>query len=160
MSVQDFPSCLVNKMRHREVDGPTSTVLQPLQLLSSLLPVFPHVQPALSASLLRHRWNPRDAQSLLATFLWVTMSLQPRLGSFLPLLELGLWNYVWVVAESVRPPALLCHTTRASSPACFKWQGLRPVLPFSCPLATAGFVCHLLPPVSCMVDQLSFGVGI
>lgn len=103
---------------------------------------------------------PETPRAFLATFLWVTMTLPPRLGSFLPLLELGLWSYVWVVAESVRPPALLCHTTRASSPACFKWQGPRPVLPLSCPLATAGFVCPLLPPVSCMVDQLSFGVGI
>jgi hypothetical protein len=91
-------------------------------------------------------------RAFLATFLWVTMITQLRLGSFLFLLELGLWSYVWVVAESVSSPTLLRHATRASSPACCKFSHSYVLC------AIAGFVCPL--PYLLSRDQVSFGVGV
>lgn len=95
---------------------------------------------------------PEMPRAFLATFLWVTMITQLRLGSFLFLLELGLWSYVWVVAESVSSPTLLRHATRASSPACCKFSHSYVLC------AIAGFVCPL--PYLLSRDQVSFGVGV
>lgn len=79
-------------------------------------------------------------RAFLATFLWVTVITQLRLGSFLFLLELGLWRYVWVVAESVSLPALL-----PMPPGWFSCLLQEASLPFSCPLGHSRFC---MPPLT------------
>lgn len=111
-------------------------------------------------SLLGHRWNPRDARAFLATFLWVNNDHTTQAILFPLSALLGWWCYVWVVAETVSPSALLCHATRLALMPAASGKADAQFSHSHVLWVTAGFVCPSVPPFSCMLDQVSFGVGI